>query len=86
MVPPTKLVETLNVAVEVPPTTVTTAGTVAAALSLVRLTAKPLVVAVPVSVTVPITDVPPPTVVALRETLARTGGLTVSDAVCVTPE
>lgn len=55
-------------------------------MSLVRLTAKPLVVAMPVSATVPITGVPPPTVAGLSETFAMVGGLTVSDAVCVTPE
>jgi hypothetical protein len=83
---PTKLVGTLNVAAVAPPTIVTFVGTVAAVLSLDKLTSKPLVIAMPVSVTVPITGVPPPTAIELMETPARVGGLTVSDAVCVTPE
>jgi hypothetical protein len=86
VVPPTKPAETTNLATEEPPTTITYVGTVAAALSLVRLTAKPLVVAMPVRVTVPVADIPPFTAAGLSEMPAMVGGLTISGAVCVTPE
>ena len=73
VIAPTKAVETLNVAVVAPAATVTLAGTVAAALSLVRVTAKPPVAALLVSVTVPVDDDPPFTVVGLRVSAESAG-------------
>jgi hypothetical protein len=85
VITPTKLVGTLNVAVEAPAATVTVAGTVAAALLLVRATAKPPVGAMLEIVTVPLTAVPPFTVVGLTATAESAGGLTVSGADWVVP-
>jgi hypothetical protein len=82
----TGTVVTGNVAVVAPWATVTLAGTVAAPLLLARFTARPPASAMLESVTVPLVEAPPPTAVGLRETFERTGGLIVSDAVCVDPE
>jgi hypothetical protein len=86
VIAPTKVVETLNVAVVAPAATVTLAGTVAAASSLARLTAKPPVGALLVSVTVPVEGEPPFTAAGFRERAESDGGLTVSGADFVVPE
>ena len=80
----TAIVVTVNVDVLEPAATVTLGGTVAAALSLARLTAKPPVGATLESVTVPVTEVPPFTVDGLRETPERTAVLIARAAVIVT--
>ena len=59
----TPIVVTVNVAFFCPASTVICAGTVAAALSLVRLTRVPPCSAGPFKVIVPLDDVPPRTVV-----------------------
>jgi hypothetical protein len=77
-------VETVKFAAVAPWPTVTLAGTVAALLSLDRLTEKPPVGATLASTTVPNDAAPPVTLVGLRETLERVGGLIVRVAVFVT--
>jgi len=80
---------TVNVALLAPAATVTLAGTVAAAvLSLERETAAPPLGAGPLRVTVPVDGDPPVTLVglsAIAESVAEPGGVTVSEAVLVTP-
>jgi hypothetical protein len=82
---PTAVVVTVKVAVVVPWATVTFAGTLAAALLLVRFTMKPPAGAALESVAVPVEEVPPVTVIGLRETFERAGGLIARGAVVVTP-
>lgn len=79
----TATVVTLNVAEVAPATTVTVAGTVAAALSEVRATAWPPVGAGPLIVTVATEVVPPATVVGLSDSPDATAGFTVRVAVAV---
>ena len=77
----------VNVPVVEPATTVTFAGTWAAAVSLlVRLTTAPPAGAGLSSVTFPVEDTPPSTVVGLKltEPSAATGAVTVNVAVLVT--
>jgi hypothetical protein len=85
----TLLVFTVNVALLAPAATVTLAGTVAAAaLSLIRGTAAPPLGAGPLRVTVPVEGDPPVTLAGLSviaESVAEPGGVTVSEAVLVTP-
>jgi hypothetical protein len=72
---PTALVFTEKVAVVAPAATVTLAGTVAAALSLDRITAIPAAGAGLLRVTVPVDEAPPVTLAGLTNTLESTGGL-----------
>ena len=75
-------VVTMKFALVDPAGTVTEAGTVAAAVSLlVRLTEIPPAGAGPVSVTIPVELVPPCTDAGLTLTEVRPGGVTVSIAV-----
>jgi hypothetical protein len=81
----TVVVDTVNVAVVAPVGTVTFAGTVAAALSLVSPTTAPPVGAGPVKVTVPVdVNVPPTTLGGFKDRETSDGGFTVRVAVCVT--
>jgi hypothetical protein len=64
----TALVSTEKVAVVAPAVTVTLSGTVAAALSLARITSAPPASAGLVSVTVPVEEVPPVTLAGLNDT------------------
>lgn len=75
----------MNVAVEVPPATVTESGTVALALLEDRLTTAPPLGARPLSVTVPVEVEPPVTVDGVSVSPESTAGLIVSLAVWVTP-
>jgi hypothetical protein len=85
----TLLVLTGNVALVVPAATVTLAGTVAAAVSLLeRGTAAPPLGAGPLNVTVPVEVDPPVTLIglsAIEERVAEPCGVTVSEAVLVPP-
>lgn len=81
----TDVVVTVKVAVVAPARTVTLAGTVALALSEVRLTTIPPGPAAPVRVTVPVEEFPPTNVVGERAMLVSVAALTVSVAVCVAP-
>jgi hypothetical protein len=85
----TVLVLTVKVALVAPAATVTLGGTVAAAvLPLERETAAPPVGAGPLRVTVPVEGDPPVTLMglsAIEESVAEPGGVTVSEAVLVTP-
>jgi mannose/fructose-specific phosphotransferase system component IIA len=84
----TALVATVNVAVLLPATTVTEAGTVAEALLLERETAAPPVGAAALKVRVPVTDVPPVTLAGFTLTDDRAtlvAGVIVSAAVLLTP-
>jgi hypothetical protein len=83
----TGLVAAVKVAVVAPATTVTEAGTWAAAVfELVSATTAPPVGAGPLRVTVPVEDTPPSTVVGLRLTLlsVASGAVTVRLAVRLT--
>jgi hypothetical protein len=80
----TGLVPIWKVAIRSPSAIVTDAGTVAAALLLVRATVKPPAGAAAVSVTVPVADEPPIGAVGLRTRLCRPGGEIVRVAVLVT--
>jgi len=71
----TALVVTVKVAEVAPEGTVTEAGTVAAALLLVRLTTKPAVGAALEIVTVPVDETLPTTVVGLGESAATVGAV-----------
>jgi hypothetical protein len=82
--PVTPAVVATKVADVAPAATVTLAGTLAAPSSLDSPMAAPPAGAAELSVTVPEDDVPPPTVVGLRETLKRTGELIVRATVFVT--
>jgi hypothetical protein len=79
---PTTLVVTVNVAVFAPATTVTLAGTVAAALLLDSVTIAPPVGAGPFSIRVPVEELPPSKLAGFSVTLESAGGLMVSVAVC----
>jgi hypothetical protein len=79
----TATVLTVKLAVVAPSTTITLAGTVAAALSLERVATAPPDGAGPFKVTVPVEDDPPVTLVGFRETTESIGGLIVRVAVCV---
>ena len=85
----TLLVFTVNVALVAPAATVTLAETVAAAvLSLIREMTAPPVGAGPLRVTVPVEGDPPVTLMglsAIEESVAEPCGVTVSEAVLVTP-
>jgi len=85
----TLLVLTVNVALLAPETTVTLAGTVAAAVLLLeREMAAPPLGAGPLRVTVPIEGDPPVTLAGLSaivESVAEPVGVTVSEAVLVAP-
>src|SRR5712691_11787021 len=83
----TGLVVTGKVALMAPAGTVTLAETVAAAVLLLeRVTRAPPLGAGPFSVTVPLgEDVPPVTLAELRVNKEGIGGITVSEAVWVTP-
>jgi hypothetical protein len=81
---PIAVVVTVHVAVVAPAGTIAFAGKVAAALSLVRFTAKPAAGATLASVAVQVDGVPPVTLAGLKEKLERTGGLIVRFAVFVT--
>jgi hypothetical protein len=81
----TEVVDTVKVADDVPANTVTLAGTVAAALSLDRLTKAPPVGARPVKVTVPVEEiVPPTTLVGFKVKEKSVAGFTVKVVVCAT--
>ncbi len=83
---PTALVVTVNVALVLPADTVTLAGTVTAEVLLLdRDTATPPAGAALLSVTVPWEVLPPTTLVGLSATEFNAGGVTVSDALWVTP-
>ena len=83
----TDSVVTVKVAEDVPDATVTETGTVAAAvLDEDSVTEAPAGGARPVRVAVPVTVLPPTTLVGETVTLVRAAGVTVSDAVFVTPE
>ncbi len=76
---PTTLVETVNVALVLPPATVTLAGTVAAEVLLLDSdTATPPAGAALLSVTVPWEVLPPTTLVGLSVTVLNAGGATVT--------
>jgi len=75
----TVLVVIGKVAINAPAATVTFAGTVAAALLLVRATADPPAGAAAVSSTVPCEAVPPVTVVGLTDTVESDADVTVAD-------
>jgi len=77
----TETVVTVKVAVLEPAVTVTEAGTDAAALSELSVTAEPPVGALPVRVTVPVELLLPITVVGLSETPDTPGGVIVRGAV-----
>ncbi len=87
----TALVLTTNVALVAPTATVTLGGTLAAPLLLESATCAPPAGAGPLSVTVPVEDCTPPiTLVGFSESKERVGGgggagVTVSEAVLVTP-
>ena len=82
----TGLVVTVNVAVVAPATTVTLAGTCAAAVLLLdRVTTAPPAGARPFSVTVPVDEVPPITVLGLRLTELAVAAVTVNVVVLVAP-
>jgi hypothetical protein len=79
---------TVKVTLVAPGGTVTLAGTVAAVLLLESVTGAPAAGAGPFSVTVPVefpTSGPPITLVGLRVSEERIGGMTVSEAVRVPP-
>ncbi len=83
---PTALVETVNVALVLPPATVTLAGTVAAEVLLLdRDTATPPDGAALLSVTVPWDVLPPTTLVGFSVTELSAGGVTVNVALWVAP-
>jgi hypothetical protein len=81
----TAVVETVNVALVLPAAIVTDAGTLAAALLLVRDTVAPPVGAVLPSVTVPCEPLPPVTVVGFKLKELSDGGVTVRIAVWLVP-
>src|SRR6267143_304023 len=84
----TALVLTVNVALLAPAAIVTLAGTLAAPLLLESSTCAPPVSAGPLRVTVPVEGDPPVTLMglsAIEESVAEPGGVTVSEAVLVTP-
>jgi hypothetical protein len=82
----TGVVVTVNVVELLPDSTVTVAGTVAAAvLPLASVTTTPPVGAVVFSVTVAVDMAPPITLVGLSVTEEICGGFTVRAAVCCTP-
>ncbi len=81
----TRVVVIVNVALVLPPGTVTVAGSLATdELSLSETTAPPLGAAA-LNVTVPWDVLPPLTLVGFRERALNAGGVTVSVAVFVTP-
>ena len=83
---PTALVRTVNEALVPPAGTVTLAGTVATpTLLLERATAAPPLGAWALNVTVPVDEFPPVTLGGLNVNEVSTGGITVSEAVCVMP-
>jgi hypothetical protein len=79
----TGLVVTVNVAEVAPAATVTLAGVVEEAESSERVTTAPPAGATLLRVTVPVEERPPGTVVGLKDTAKRLGGLIVREAVCV---
>ena len=76
-------VVTVNVVLVLPAGTVTDAGTVAAALLLLRAISAPPTAAGPLRVTVPVELLPPSTLVGLRLIALKAGGFTVNVAVRV---
>ena len=79
-------VVTVNVAVVVPATTVTLAGTVATEVKLLeRVITAPPVGAGPFKVTVPVEGVPPLTLLGFRLRVLSTGAVTVKVVVRVAP-
>ncbi len=81
----TGVVVIVKVAVVAPLATVTLAGTVAEALSLLSCTTAPPLGAGALSVTVPWDIAPPVTLVGLTASVFSAGGFTVRVAVLVTP-
>jgi hypothetical protein len=81
----TALVLMVKVVLVEPAGTLTDAGTVAAALELVRVTLMPPEGAWLLSVTVPVTAVPPVTALVETVTLVRDGGMIVTCALTVVP-
>jgi hypothetical protein len=82
----TALVVIENVALVAPASTVTLAGTCAAAVLLLdSVTTAPPVGAAPLSVTVPVDPAPPTTLVGLTVTEERIAAVTVRVAVWVVP-
>ena len=76
----------MKVALDDPVVTLTVAGTVAAALSLLSAILTPPVGAGPLSVTVPVEPVPPITLVGFKlKELKAAAGETVNNAVCDAP-
>ena len=73
----TAVVDTVNVAVELPAGTVTDAGTVALELVDDSVTTDPPVPAFPLRVTVPVEDVPPVTLAGLSESPVNVAGVMV---------
>jgi hypothetical protein len=82
----TAVLVTVKVADVAPDAMVTVAGTVAAALSLDRVTTAPPAGAAPSKVTVPVEDDPPVTLAGLSDMLDRAAGLIVRVAVCESPK
>jgi hypothetical protein len=81
----TEVVVTVNVAVVLPAVTVALAGTAAEALLLDKATEIPPLGAALVKVTVPVEEVPPVTLVGLRETdESAAAGVMVRGAVLLT--
>lgn len=77
---------TVKVALVAPAATVTLEGTLAAPVLLLEsMTCTPPAGAGPLSVTVPVEELPPVTVEGLSVSEERLGGITVSEAVSVTP-
>jgi hypothetical protein len=85
MLPATGLVVTVNIAVVAFATTVTLAGTWAAALLLDSVTTAPPAGAGPLSVTIPVDGLPPSTDAGFRLTDVRAAAVTVKVAFRVTP-
>ncbi len=83
--PATGVVAVVKVALVLPLGTVTLAGTVAEALSLLNCTTAPPAGAGALRVTVPSEVAPPVTLAGLTKRVFKTGGFTVSDAVLVAP-
>lgn len=84
----TALVLIVKAAVVLPAATVTLPGTLAAPLLVERVTWAPPVGAGPLSATVPVEDCEPRTLVGFNvseETVARSGGVTVSDTDLLVP-
>jgi hypothetical protein len=81
----TAVVVTVKVALVEPAATITLAGVAADVMFSESVICDPPAGAGPFSLTVPVDEVPPVTLVGLRLTELRTGGLIVSDACVLAP-